>query len=241
MRTTARTPAESGSGKPTGARTRRLQKAAREEQLGDYHLYTVPERTTIKHNQQKQVALFHASEVAVVKEYRMYKWGDWGSGRDQFENAEVLILLQNTEKAGLGLPMPQGIMRFYMDDLDGNAQFVGEDRVRNLPVDRGQWFTLGEAFDVTVSHHRTFFDSQCREVAKRLRCTYEVAMEASLKNARKEAIQVVYSKQFDGKWEIISESAKHEKENDQTALWRVEIPPGGEVKLSYRYKDGLGA
>jgi hypothetical protein len=224
---------------PTGTRAQTLEQEAREEQLGDYHLYTVPERTTIKHNQQKQVALFHAGEVTVSKEYRMYKWGDWGSGPNQFENAEVRIRLENTKKAGLGLPIPQGIMRFYMDDADGNAQFVGEDRVRNLPVERGQWFMLGAAFDVTVSHKRTFFDSQCREVAKRLRCTYEVEMEATLKNAREGSVGVAYSKQFEGKWEVLEESAKHEKENDRTALWRIEIPAEGMVKLTYRYKDGL--
>lgn len=224
---------------PAGARTQSLEQAARQEQLGDYHLYTIPERTTIKHNQQKQVALFHAGQVLVSKEYRMHKWGDWGSGPDQFENAEVRIRLENTKKAGLGVPMPQGIMRFYLDDMDGNAQFVGEDRVRNLPVERGQWFTLGQAFDVTFSHQRTYFDSQCREVAKRLRCTYEVEMEVTFKNARKEAVEVVYLKEFDGKWEMLSESAKHEKENDRTALWRIEIPAEGALKLSYRYKDGL--
>ena len=224
---------------PAGVKTQSLKQAARQEQLGDYHLYTIPERTTIKHNQQKQVALFHAGEVLVSKEYRMYKWGDWGSGPDQFENAEVRIRLENTEKAGLGVPMPQGIMRFYMDDMDGNAQFVGEDRVRNLPVDRGQWFMLGQAFDVTFSHKRTYFDSQCREVAKRLRCTYEVEMEVTLKNARKAAVEVVYLKEFDGKWEMLSDSAKHEKENDRTARWRIEIPADGAVTLSYRYKDGL--
>ena len=223
----------------TGVRTQSLEHAARQEQLGDYHLYTIPERTTIKHNQQKQVALFHAGEVSVSKEYRMYKWGDWGSGPDQFENAEVRMRLDNTKKAGLGLPMPQGIMRFYMDDMDGNAQFVGEDRVHNLPVDRGQWFMLGQAFDVTFSHKRTYFDSQCREIGKRLRCTYEVGMEVTLKNARKEAVDVVYLKEFDGKWEMLSESAKHEKENDRTALWRIEIPAEGAVTMSYRYKDGL--
>lgn len=224
---------------PAGARTQSLKQAARQEQLGDYHLYTVPERTTIKHNQQKQVALFHAGAVSVSKEYRMYKWGDWGSGPDQFENAAVRIRLDNTKKAGLGLPMPQGIMRFYMDDMDGHAQFVGEDRVRNLPVDRGQWLRLGQAFDVTFSHKRTYFDSQCREVAKRLHCTYEVEMEVTFKNARKEVVDVVYLKEFEGKWEMLSEGAKHEKENDRTALWRIEIPAEGALTLSYRYKDGL--
>lgn len=223
----------------TGARLKTLAQAPREEQLGDYHLYTVPERTTIKNNQQKQVALFHASQVDVTKEYRLLKSGDWALGPDRFENAQVRIRLENTEEAGLGLPIPQGIMRFYLNDTDGNAQFVGEDYVQNLPVDRGQWFRLGEAFDVTVSHKRTFFDSRCRAVAKRQRCTFEVEMETSMKNARKEAVVLVYSKIFSGKWELLTESSKHDKEDTRTAQWRVEIPAEGEVILSYRYKDGL--
>ncbi len=224
----------------TQARARQgAVETSRREQLGDYHLYTVPERTTIRHNQQKQVALFHASGVKVRKEYRITKSGNWARGSDVFDNAETRIHMANTKKAGLGLPIPQGIMRFYMDDVDGNAQFVGEDRVRNLPVDRGQWFTLGQAFDLTVSHERSFYEETCRVVNKRRRCTYEVELVATLKNAKKEPATINYRKIFGAKWEMVSESAKSQKEDDRTVFWQVEIPAGGEIKLTYRYRDGL--
>ena len=41
----------------------------REESFAEYHLYTLPRRTTIKENQSKQISLFKASEVVVAKEY----------------------------------------------------------------------------------------------------------------------------------------------------------------------------
>ena len=42
---------------------------------------------------------------------------------------------KNEEKAGLGMPMPAGVVRVYQSDSKGGVQFVGEDRIDHTPKD----------------------------------------------------------------------------------------------------------
>ncbi|MDK1022040.1 MAG: DUF4139 domain-containing protein, partial [Candidatus Hydrogenedentes bacterium] len=55
----------------------------REEAFAEYHLYTLPRRTTIKENQSKQVSLFKADGVGVTKLYEYRGSGHYFSRRVQ--------------------------------------------------------------------------------------------------------------------------------------------------------------
>ena len=57
---------------------------------------------------------------------------------------------RTSEKAGLGMPMPAGIVRVYQADSKGGMQFVGEDRIDHTPKDETLNLKIGNAFDVVV-------------------------------------------------------------------------------------------
>ena len=108
-----------------------------EEALFEYHLYTLPRPTTLADHQTKQVALLAAQGVPVKKElllsgadhYYRSSAGDIG----QKLKTAVYVEFANRDAAGLGLPLPKGVVRVYKRDAAGNAQFVGEDRVDHTP------------------------------------------------------------------------------------------------------------
>ncbi|NIP58952.1 MAG: DUF4139 domain-containing protein, partial [Gemmatimonadetes bacterium] len=54
----------------------------------------------------------------------------------------------NSEEAGLGMPLPRGIVRVYKADASGAQQFIGEDRIDHTPRDERVRIKMGEAFDV---------------------------------------------------------------------------------------------
>jgi len=207
-----------------------------QEQLFEYHLYTLGRPTTIADNQTKQVALLSASSVPVVKElllqgsdyYYRTSYGNIG----QKMKVGVFVQFENKEASRLGMPMPKGVVRVYKKDGSGNAQFVGEDSIDHTPKNETVRLKLGDAFDVTADKKQT--DFRKRDSAHPWNYTFESAYEIVLKNAKKEPVTVVVREPVPGDWRMLEESARHAKVAAGTAEWRVPIAAEGSTTLRYR-------
>jgi hypothetical protein len=210
----------------------------REESLFEYHLYTLAHPTTIADNQTKQVALLDAPGVRVGKELliegdqRLYQEPRGELAQDLAVN--VYLTATNDQASNLGLPLPAGIVRIYQRDSQGNAQFIGEDRIDHTPKNESIRLMLGQSFDVTAERKQTEF--------KKLSGTgpwqyqFESAYEVLVKNAKPEPQTVVIQERIPGDWTMLEESAPHEKGNANTALWRLEVPAESEARLTYRVR-----
>ena len=105
---------------------------AQEESFFEYHLYTIPQKVTLKSNEEKQVTMFADSKVKTKKVYRFDKSYDTGKP----ENVDVVLTFENSKEDGLGLPLPQGRFRIYKKDSKGSNQLIGEDRIEHTPKRR---------------------------------------------------------------------------------------------------------
>ena len=204
---------------------------ASSEAFADYYLYTLPVRTTIKDNQSKQVSLFTKEKVRFVREYKLVSplYAGLNMRENEFENAnpQVTYKLNNVEAEGLGLPMPQGTVRFYENDSKGNMQFIGESEFRQLAKGDKTELPLGKSFDVSAKGRIT-------GVTRLAKDSYEGDFEITLKNAKSESAVVNFEQKFGGSWTIVSESVKSEKKNASTGLWKVEVPANGEKVLTFK-------
>lgn len=219
---------------------RRAAKIAAEDQamrrhaLFDYHVYTLQRPTTIADNQQKQVALLKASNVAVVKQYRLegstafYRYRYASPRRTK---ADVWLIFDNTKKANIGIPLPRGIIRVYKKDASGKAVFIGEARIDHTAENETVRLRVGRAFD--VSGERVQTDYKREGLARN---TYETAYKITLRNAKSTPVQVVVSEPIPGDWTMVSESRKHTKASAHRAEWRIDVPAKGSSVLTYRVR-----
>src|SRR3569623_1427979 len=123
----------------------------RQESLIEYHLYTLQRPTTLAENQTKQVALMAASRVQVRKEFLLEGADYYYSGQvgEIGQKIKVGVFIEFDNKGeGLGVPLPKGVIRVYKRDGQGNAQFVGEDRIDHTPKNETERLKLGEAYDL---------------------------------------------------------------------------------------------
>lgn len=207
-----------------------------EESLLEYHLYSLERPTTISENQTKQVALLSASGIPARKElllrgadyYYASSYGDLG----QKLKVGVFMEFDNKEAARLGLPLPKGIMRVYKKDTQGNAQFVGEDRIDHTPKNETVRLKLGDAFDVTADKRQTDFKVMPRPAKGN--SMFESAYEIVLKNAKKEPVTVTVQEPIPGDWKILQENQVSRKASSNTAIWKIAIPAEGTTTLNYR-------
>jgi len=202
-----------------------------EESFFEYHLYTLDRPTTIKDNQTKQLSLFSAPSVPLTK--RLLLTGNVGSFRNalgtglQNEKVAVVLELVNAQAAGLGIPLPKGIVRVYKKDKAGAEQFVGEDAIDHTPKDETVRLHVGDAFDVVAERSQTDF----KAVSPRQN---ESAWTITLRNRKDEDIVVTVREPVGGDWTLLSSSIPGKKVDQQTLEFSVPVAKGKEAKLTYR-------
>lgn len=206
-----------------------------QEALFEYHLYTLERPTTIADNQTKQVALMSAAAVPVKKELLLegqnyYYSGQYGELGQKLK-AAVFVEFAN-KGAGLGIPLPKGVVRVYKKDGKGNAQFIGEDRIDHTPKNESVRLKLGDAFDVTADRKQTDFKKLGG--TSRYNYVFESAYQITIKNAKSEAVTVKVSEPMPGDWQVLSESHPHTKAAANTAVWNITVPAEGKTVLTYR-------
>lgn len=209
-----------------------------QENLFEYHLYSLGRTTTLADQQTKQVALLSAPQVPIRKSLELhgaeyYYQGNYGDLGKRLK-AGVFIEFDN-KGAGLGVPLPKGVMRVYKKDSAGNAQFVGEDTLDHTARNDTVRLKLGDAFDVYADKKQTDF----QKISGGRNYTYESAYQITLHNAKSEAVTVNVYEPIPGDWQIINESATHSKTAANTALWQLRIPAEGSVALTYRVRVKL--
>ncbi|MBO4519618.1 MAG: DUF4139 domain-containing protein [Alphaproteobacteria bacterium] len=201
-----------------------------EEQLMDYHLYSLGRTTDIASNQTKQLALMSASGVRVQKKYKFtnivptYR-GSNGFG--EFEtNAQVLLEIDNNKASNLGLPLPGGILRVYKADSRKNMFFVGEDNISHTPENGKIKLNLGNAFDVTVQGKETAYTAFSNKA-------YEASYSLTFKNATNKPVSVKYVQTVSNQWTITESSASYQNLSAQQVEWTINIPAKGQTVLNY--------
>jgi hypothetical protein len=209
-----------------------------QENLFEYHLYTLGRSTTLADQQTKQVALLSATQVPVRKSLELHgaEYYYQGSYADLGKKLKVAVFVEFDNKgAGLGVPLPKGVMRLYKKDSAGNAQFVGEDAIDHTAKNDTVRLKLGEAFDVYAEKKQTDF----QKISGGRNYTYESAYQMTVNNAKSEAVTVKVFEPIPGDWQIVSESAAHTKPAAGTALWQLRIPAEGSAVLTYRVRVKL--
>ena len=137
--------------------------AMAQESFSDYHLYTLARKTSINNNQTKQVSMLGATGVPVRKRYvvdgqAFYYRNAQHPGSPLKDDVQVFYQFANEATAGLGMPLPAGVVRVYQADSRGGTQFVGEDRIGHTPKDETLNLKIGTAFDVVAERKQVDFE-----------------------------------------------------------------------------------
>ncbi|HMB95802.1 MAG TPA: DUF4139 domain-containing protein, partial [Tepidisphaeraceae bacterium] len=218
-----------------------------EKSFFEYHLYTLNRTTTLADNSTKQIELFPARmNVPVTKTYVYYglpeQWRYWiapqpnqdrNLGTDSNKKVDIYLLLENSEKNGMGIPLPAGRVRVYkQDDADKSLEFIGEDVIQHTPKDEQVMIKLGSAFDIVGERKQTDFQANYDQHV------ITESIEIKLRNHKTEPVKVIVKENLFRwtNWEITQTSDKFEKQDSRTIHFPIEVPAGGEKTITYTVK-----
>jgi hypothetical protein len=198
------------------------------ERLGDYYLYPLSERTTIANLQTKQVSFLDVHGVPAEHGYEFRN--SWLGTSDTALSAKSVYRFSTSAHAGLGDQLPAGILRFYMHDKRGEAQFIGESRIDPTPMGSTLSLATGDAFDVKVK----------ATVDKRTSLgpfKWQTDMHYTVTNALPQPVTVSLLQA--GLWAdtvIKSESQKGTRRSADVTEWSVQVPANGKSELNATFE-----
>ena len=185
----------------------------------EYHLYEVPLRATLSNNEVKQLGLLHADGVKSVKKFA------YEADKDP-EKVMVTVEFENATAAGLGLPLPEGVVRVFQRDTDGSLELAGEDRIKHTPKNETVRVAVGAAFDVTPERKQT----EARQISSRVQ---ELSYEITLKNHKSQPVDVTVVEHAYGDWEIVKSSLPAKKKDATTFEFAVNAKPETPFTITY--------
>jgi len=197
-----------------------------EKAFFEYHLYTLPRKTTLADNEIKQVSLFDPAATAVKKVY-LYQ-PDQNS-----TDVQVKVEFKNSRETGLGMPLPAGRVRVFKTDTDGSMILVGEDRIDHTPKDEDMSLAIGNAFDLAATTKTVEQTRISKQVEERTE-------EIELRNRKDEDVTIKVEKNLWGYWEILESSLPYEKKDANTVVFQVPVKANQTVtlRLKVRYTNG---
>jgi len=192
-----------------------------EKEFFEYHMYTLPRRTTLKDNQIKQIGLLAASDVPAKKIFT-YNGARYG------KKVRVNMEFENKKENNIGMPLPKGKVRVYKMDEDGSLEFIGEDAIDHTPKDEEVKIYIGNAFDIVGERKQ----SSTKRISRR---SEEHSFEVKIRNHKKEDVRVIVEEDMRPyqEWTIIEESHKHTKKSQSRIEFPVDVPKDEEVTLTY--------
>lgn len=216
---------------------------AGEQRVGEFHLYTLPGRSTLLPGRTTSVAFFQPAQVKYERSYVVH--GDvpfWGflpqQGEETEPPVEVIYTLTRPRKSDFGdRPLPGGVARVYQPDSANALQLVGEATIEHTPAGSDLRLNAGTAFDITAKRVQTSYIT--RRDSTKARGVHTVATadyRVTLKNATDSAVTVLVQEERAGEWSVVSSSVPAEKVSSTVTRFRVRVPAAGEAVLTYRIR-----
>jgi len=199
------------------------------EQLGDFYLYPLAQRTTIANQQTKQVSFLDVKGVTASSAYRYEN--SWLGSAEEARSAQSVLRFANSGAGGLGDALPAGTVRVYIRDARGQPQFTGENSIGHTPQGSTIALPTGDAFDVKV---QPVVVERTRVNADRWR----TRMRYRLTNARSRpvTVELVQSGLDWADTRIPEENRTSERRDAGTAVWQVPVPANGEAVITATFE-----
>ena len=194
------------------------------DELGDYHIYTLNETHNLGAKENITVRMYGPLDIGYSKKYVFEN----SERRQKEEPLEVQLTMENTESNGLGISLPGGKVEMYSFKEGRGLDYIGADKMGQVP--KGQFTTLtsGRAFDVIGNRKVLNYDRQ--------RKSEEAVIEIRVTNARNEDVDVLLIEHINGDWIIKDESLNYQKKDASTIQFPLSLNAGETKSVYYTYR-----
>ena len=192
--------------------------------LGDYHIYSAGKIKNFTAKENLTVGIYGPLNVNYEKNYVFENF----ERQQKEEPLKVEYTLSNTEKDGLGIVLPAGKVDIYTSSSKGGFEYIGSDRLGQVPKGESSTIQAGYAFDITGKRRVLNYDRQ--------RKSEEAVIEVSINNTWSETASVKIVEHVNGDWIIKDQSHDYIKKDASTIYFLIDVKPGKKEFITYTYR-----
>jgi hypothetical protein len=213
-----------------------------EQRVGEFHLYTVPEKLTLLPGLTSSAAMFSPASVHYERNYVVHgQLPFWGylpqQPNEEDVPVEVSYTLKRPRKTDFGdRPLPGGVARLFEADSAGRLQLVGEASTDHTPAGEDLRLTAGNAFDLTAKRVQTSYTTRRDSAGGTWRTTATADYRVTISNATDSSATVDVQEERRGDWTVVTSSVKPEKVSSSITRFRVVVPGRKDAVLTYRVR-----
>lgn len=217
--------------------------SVQQESLDEFHLYRLPRLLDLHDKETKQVEFIRAEGIKSTKRYvydgAQKKSSNRGYGdrndrdfrRQSHKKVWVYREFDNSKKNNLGMPLPKGTMRFYLN-RQNSLEFTGGNTIDHMTINEKVRIRVGNAFDIVGERKQTDFVHNRRED------WITESREIKLSNQKSESVVVeVHEGLYRyANWKIIDSSEKWLKADSKTVHFDVKLNAKEDKVMTYTVK-----
>jgi hypothetical protein len=217
------------------------QASVQQESLDEFHLYRLPRPLTLRDKETKQVEFIRVDGLKSTKRY-VYDGAlsksspgsyakEAGFGQEFHKKVWVYREFDNSKANKLGIPLPKGSARFYLN-RQNSLEFTGGNTIDHMAANERIKIFIGNAFDIVGERKQTDFvyDRKGKWITE--------TVEIKLSNQKSEQVTVeVHEGLYRyANWKITDSTEKHLKADSKTVHFEVKLNPKEKKTLTYTVK-----
>jgi hypothetical protein len=207
-----------------------------QQAVGDVHHYRLDRKIDLPRHGMRQFILDEAASVPVRRRHvvsagNMFLQNRGPGGQPRRMQVETRLEFTNKKGEGPGRPLPSGVARIFSASEKTGPVFLGEDHLPATAVNEQVSLLTGHSFDLVAERTQTDFQ---QKTGQRLR--YEAAFKYELRNRGEEDVEIDIRDRIPGDWTLLESSMESSRPDSRTLAFRVPVPAGGVVAVSYRIK-----
>lgn len=206
---------------------------ADEAPVADLHRYTIDGDVSLPDSRTVRIGFLRSDKLKLARRYEVR--GGWlrltgPVAEEERLPVAVVWLLDNTAEAGLGRPLPAGVVRVYVAQGERPLILAGEVPLSHTPAGTEEVkLETGEAFDFVAKRRQTEFQHLSKELT-------ESAWKVRIENKKEREVAVRLIEHVQAQAELVDSSHKAERPSADRLVFNVSAPAGGSVEVTYRIR-----
>ena len=189
-------------------------------ELGDYEVYGLNQSLSLPKNESVTVDFRPEKNTKFERTYLF-------ENRERASAEEPLkVELSFTNETGGTIPA--GLFQIYRTGVDGSLEFIGEDKLNQIPNGEEAKVIAGRANKVRGERKVINYE--------RLTKSEEAVIKIVITNDREDIVSVKVTEHIYGEWVIREPTHTYHKADAQTIVFELKVQPGNEETISYTYK-----
>lgn len=195
------------------------------------HFYDIEKPISLSDNAVKNISWFSAQDLTPTTSFRIFPKNNITLNEEGVvmkPTVETWLSVQNDQIHGLGVPLPEGIIKVFRRNASGVLFYVGENKTPFIPIGKALSLRVGSTKEITAIMQQTDYRKLGSQVV-------ESGYKLDLKNETKNSKQVTVFQNVSGDWTILRETHPHGEEENRLQ-WTLNLPAQEEVSLRYRIR-----